>query len=62
VLGEPGRETTARGRESARRLQRVLLSRLCQGAENPEEATGIWWGGGRWINIYAMAATRPNAI
>jgi len=62
VLGEPGRESTAGGRESARRLQRVLLSRLFQGVENPEEATGIL-GGGRWINIiYVMAATRPNTL
>ena len=60
MLGEPGRESTAGGRESARRLQRVLLSRLCQGAENPEEATGILGG---WINIiYVMAATRPNTL
>jgi hypothetical protein len=59
VLGEPGRESTAGGRESARRLQRVLLSRLCQGAEDPEEATGML--GGRWINIiYDMAASRLN--
>jgi hypothetical protein len=42
ALGEPGRESTVGGRESAQRLQRVLLLRLCQGAETPEEATGIW--------------------
>jgi len=46
ALGEPGRDSTVGGRESAQRLQRVLLLRLCQGAETPEEATGIWGGGG----------------
>jgi len=41
----------ASGRESAWRLQRALLSRLCLGAENTEEAIGIFfWGGGR--NMY----------
>jgi hypothetical protein len=53
-LGEPGRDLGGdtgrsllwREGESARRLQRVLLLRLCQGAENPEEAIGILGGGG----------------
>jgi len=44
VLGEPGSESTAGGQESAQMLQRVRLSRLCQGAENPEEVIGIWGG------------------
>jgi hypothetical protein len=34
----------AGGRESAWRLQRAQLSRLYQGAENPEEAIGILGG------------------
>jgi hypothetical protein len=56
VLGESGRELLRRDRESAWRLQRVLLSRLCQGAEIPEEAIGIWGGGGGKI-LYVMAAS-----
>jgi hypothetical protein len=32
----------AGGRECARRLQRVRLSQLCQGAEDPEEVIGIF--------------------
>jgi hypothetical protein len=51
MLGEPDRESTIGGWESAWRLQRAWLSQLCQGAENPKEVIGIWGGSG---NIYVV--------